>query len=339
MLRALAALMVVLFHLNQAIAPADNWYRNTVKHGALGVPVFFVISGYCIIISANNSPGIKDFLIKRFFRIYPAYWISLIVVGIAACFQKVYIGSNAVHYLPRTLSAVTANLMLATAPLSQIKTVNWVYWSLTCELLFYLTVGLMLLAEKQLMIYLLIAVSLTAALLPAQNTGVLFFSDHWPAFGLGLSLYYFFNRAGKATFFHFSALLIINLLGLFKKFYIHTDYIIFTLAAFALIMASHYVNLSNNVLSRLGRYSYGVYLIHVPVGVFMLGLLESDYIKQRPFLNFVYDLSVYGLTAIAAWAIFEYVEKPSIKYGHLIARYRMGSRLKFVSKLSDTVPY
>ncbi|WP_439697062.1 acyltransferase family protein [Mucilaginibacter sp. AW1-7] len=315
MLRFFAALGVALFHLNQAITTQDNWYRHTVRHGSLGVPVFFVVSGYCIILSAQNGGNTWDFLRRRFFRIYPAYWVSLAVVLAAAFFQKLYIGSNAVHFLPRNPAGVVTAITLTTAPLSSTPTINWVYWSLTCELLFYLVVSLTLPFDKKRMIYFLTGISLLSALIPEQHTGLLFFLDHWPAFGMGISIYYLFGSANLLSWCRATGLTLINLFGLWSKFGTHPEYIAVALVAFGLIMLSNKIKVPANRFASWGQYSYSVYLIHVPVGVFILGLFEAEAIKQHPFYNLVYDLSVFTLIAILARVMFTRVEVPAIAFG------------------------
>jgi peptidoglycan/LPS O-acetylase OafA/YrhL len=318
MMRFFAALIVVLFHLNQAIPHVDNRYRNLVKYGWLGVPMFFVISGYCIILSAYNSGNVKDFLSRRFFRIFPPYWVSIVIVVFAACFQKLYIGSNAVHYIPRNITGILATLTLTTTPFTNINTMNWVYWTLTCELFFYLSVCLILLFNKNFMVYFLIAISLLAAVLPPQKTGLLFFLDQWPAFGLGICIYYFFKGSNAVSRFYFATLLLINLFNLFHRFYF-SDYTIAALLTFSLIFVSHYIKSSANMFSKLGQHSYSVYLIHVPVGVYIIGLFESKYIQQNAIVNFIYDLTVYAFISLLAWLIYNRVEKPSIAYGREIS--------------------
>ncbi|HTB84401.1 MAG TPA: acyltransferase [Candidatus Sulfotelmatobacter sp.] len=45
-----------------------------ISIGALGVPIFFIVSGFCIHLSFNQQGGRwGGFFIRRFFRIYPAY--------------------------------------------------------------------------------------------------------------------------------------------------------------------------------------------------------------------------------------------------------------------------
>jgi len=82
-LRFLAAMAVVLFHGHQAsTANTYQWLGYWFDMGAAGVHVFFVISGFVIM---HTSYGAKDegmptlrFLLKRFVRIFPIYWICCV---------------------------------------------------------------------------------------------------------------------------------------------------------------------------------------------------------------------------------------------------------------------
>ncbi|MCS3732771.1 acyltransferase family protein [Mucilaginibacter dorajii] len=327
-LRFIAALMVVLFHLSQAIPVQENWYRHLVVHGSLGVAIFFVVSGYCIALSAYNSANFKDFLSRRLFRIFPAYWVSLGVVLCAVCFQKLYIGFNSVAVLPRDVGSVLAIITLATKPFSKITTINWVYWSLTCELLFYCSVTLMLLFNKAKLIYLLIGFSLLAALVPAQHTGVLFFLDQWPAFGLGISIFYLFNIKDKLSGLCFICLLAINLFGLFNSSVNNTEYKVAGIITFAIIIMGNYYRMVPNFVTLLGRYSYSVYLIHIPVGVYILALFENKIIQKNPALNFAYDLTVYLVVTGLAWLIYNHIEVPAIAYGRKFAQKYFNANAK-----------
>ncbi|MFK5598221.1 acyltransferase family protein [Methylobacterium sp. HMF5984] len=71
-LRAVAALLVVLYHLTES-----HFFS-----GAAGVDIFFVISGFIIgTIEASENP--RRFIIKRLIRIIPLYWAvtSLFCIG------------------------------------------------------------------------------------------------------------------------------------------------------------------------------------------------------------------------------------------------------------------
>lgn len=86
-LRAVAAIMVVIFHCYQSVPfmrpnlEGLGWLRS-------GVDIFFVISGYVMVVSTQGrelSPS--QFLGRRIQRIVPIYWIAtgaMIVAGLAA---------------------------------------------------------------------------------------------------------------------------------------------------------------------------------------------------------------------------------------------------------------
>lgn len=317
MLRFFAAFIVVLFHLNQPIPHLDNWYRNLVSYGWVGVPVFFVISGFCIMLAAGHAKESGNFLRRRFFRIFPPYWVSLLVVLVAALFQKAYIGYNSIGNLPVTVLHVLANLSLLTFPFNKVPTINWVYWSLTCEVFFYLVIGLLLLFKRKLTVPLLLLFSLLAALWPCQHTGYLFFLDHWPAFGCGLGLFFILENPGANSRLASWALLGINLCGLLYKFLPAAQfaYPATTIVILGIIYLGRYAGLRKSLPAVLGTHSYAVYLIHVPVGVFILGLFNNAYIQQHVFLNLAFDLACYGIISILAWQFFNLIEKPSILYG------------------------
>lgn len=81
-LRAFAVIMVILFHYPRWFDhPA--WFPEVLKFGWTGVDLFFVLSGFLIAsqlftqIIKEGTFSIKEFYIKRFFRIIPIYYFVL----------------------------------------------------------------------------------------------------------------------------------------------------------------------------------------------------------------------------------------------------------------------
>ncbi|MDY7020398.1 MAG: acyltransferase family protein [Cyanobacteriota bacterium] len=72
-LRGLSAIWVVLYHFNGRIPEQDNLYYQFTRLGYIGVPIFFIISGFCIQLAAKSSKSMSDFFWRRFSRIYPPY--------------------------------------------------------------------------------------------------------------------------------------------------------------------------------------------------------------------------------------------------------------------------
>jgi len=86
--RAIAALLVVLFHLGPAIASAKYFgiaaFSVPFAFGKAGVEFFFVLSGFIIYHAHRNDISrpqqLLDYARKRCVRIYPVYWIIFISV-------------------------------------------------------------------------------------------------------------------------------------------------------------------------------------------------------------------------------------------------------------------
>jgi len=69
-LKGLAIILVILYHAGGVLA----W--NNTLHGDLGVDIFVILSGIGLALG-SVYPGTRLFLIRRFLRIFPTYWIVL----------------------------------------------------------------------------------------------------------------------------------------------------------------------------------------------------------------------------------------------------------------------
>ncbi|MBC7913692.1 MAG: acyltransferase [Pyrinomonadaceae bacterium] len=344
LLRFLAALSVALFHFNESIPYTDNWYRNLIKIGYLGVPVFFVISGYCILLTASRSKNASDFLIKRLFRIMPAYWFSLLIVLFVVIIQTLITGYNSITLLPKDIISISAVLTLLTDPFTSIPTINWVYWSLTYELFFYFVVTFSLFFSKSFTLPFLIFISLLSLIIPSESNGPLFFLYHWPTFALGLGVYLLYHKQDSKHWTFCILIFAITLISLTKTFLLsgQITYVAAALIGALLIVLSHHIKLNNNLFSKLGDYSYAIYLIHVPIGVYLIGALKTQDIQKKILLNILFDLLTYAIVFSISFLIFKYIESPFIQKGKLISKkyFFNPKNSKQALKLEiDTIPH
>lgn len=132
LLRFLAALAVVFYHLTYTTG--IGWLT---RHGYLGVDLFFMISGFVILWSAQGATA-REFLVSRFARLYPALWLCM-AITIAAVWLL-----NGVTFSP---AQILANATMVGGYLGQ-EYIDVVYWTLAVELKFYvLVLGLILLRQ------------------------------------------------------------------------------------------------------------------------------------------------------------------------------------------------
>lgn len=142
--RAFAALIVVFFHLGGTIALSKYfglpWFGRAFSFGHTGVHFFFVLSGF-IIMNVHmkdlfQPEKVKYFLIKRFARIYPIYWIIFIAVFLFANLAPSLRGT-----VPRDVLLILKALTLLPLDKSVVggtgAPVLIVAWSLQYELYFY----------------------------------------------------------------------------------------------------------------------------------------------------------------------------------------------------------
>jgi exopolysaccharide production protein ExoZ len=126
--RFASGVLVALFHL--------TWLEKSVStvawYGWIGVQIFFVMSGFVIARSANDTTPMR-FAVSRFLRLYPAAWICAVIsLAIFACTQGIG------HINMGLLMGFCASLVLyPTGPF-----IASAYWTLPIEISFY---GLILL--------------------------------------------------------------------------------------------------------------------------------------------------------------------------------------------------
>ena len=143
-LRFVAAMLVVVMHLTQAVSihitgkGADNYWAA----GSSGVDIFFVISGFVMATSTGPSPSaMRDriqsawiFLKRRFLRIVPLYWFYTLAKAAVLITLPGLASRSSID--PGHL---TASLLFipAMSPWGFVEPTLPVGWTLNFEMLFY----------------------------------------------------------------------------------------------------------------------------------------------------------------------------------------------------------
>ncbi|MCY2952688.1 MAG: acyltransferase [Planctomycetota bacterium] len=163
-LRGLAALWVTLYHADGSFwrtsatlfdgKAADFFHTQPLAHivsafvfglGYFGVPLFFIISGFCIHLplAGNSRPlNVRAFAIRRFFRLYPLY-----ITITALCMALYWIRDGWGHNPQLTFGSVIGHLFFwhyFASPPDPGMGVSPVLWTLSLEVEFYILYALLL---------------------------------------------------------------------------------------------------------------------------------------------------------------------------------------------------
>ncbi len=221
--RGLACLLVVVYH--SARSPLQETSGATAVIFAIlgkcwiGVPLFFVISGYCVIASADalraESGAAKRFFWRRFRRIYPPYWAALAMTALFAWLTEKFLPEAYFQSLgvppPQSL---TGWQWLGNFSLTE--TWRWHLtggsenpllppsWTLCFEEQFYFLTGLALAATRRFLFHALTLVTLIVTFLvlfPLRTlrTEGLFLDGQWLMFASGVLVYHVSNDVPTRT--------------------------------------------------------------------------------------------------------------------------------------------
>lgn len=345
-LRGIAALLVVFQHSSESFAKIPWIATNGIglaniiqqyDFGRIGIICFFLISGFVIPASFNNNHNkpIKSFAIRRFFRLYPAYWLSIIIF---------------VAYKLTLGFSVEINTILANGTMLQSffqhPHLIGLYWTLQIELIFYFlctslfalkklnddsTLFIMLVMnfvffafiqilqafnlysfnlskEFQLMPYMLSIMFMGALLRSAY--------DQKPSKKPPLYLIYSsFLCIGLPLTLLLSSILGYDLInGSFRFGSSHCLGFILFFIGLKLFKKPH------KFLLWLGTISYSLYLFHAEILQILLRFVtkHSNLLFDRLHLTFYMALTVI-ISIIVATLIYTWVEKPAIKLGKNLA--------------------
>jgi peptidoglycan/LPS O-acetylase OafA/YrhL len=332
-LRLLAALSVVLFHWTawhhgnwgrhgEPAAEAWPWLSQVTAVGALGVQLFFIVSGFVILLSCfGKSPA--RFIGSRVGRLYPAYWAAVLATSVLIFLLWPEVGAQ------RSPSDIWANLTMFQGGLG-VGHIDGVYWTLWVEMKFYLWILAFTLigmtVRRVLAFAVLWPVAGNALYLGLQSAGQpvgwvedVFFPQYSALFAGGMALFLLY-RFGHTPW-RWAALLLnvalgaqwsagiqraetLELTGYDYPHWLFVGIVAGLYALVAVMVLTPLASLKVPGMSLAGKLTYPVYLIHQLWGWWIIMLL-SPYLPREVVL-------VLALAAVlgAAWLLHRYVEQP-----------------------------
>ena len=350
-LRAVAALMIVLFHLAPNVrVPAA--FSVITRHFGLGVPLFFVLSGFSLMYSTSPYVGrdgwVQIYLIKRFFRIAPLFYAMIAFFSVFNIFVW--------HLWPTPAPIIIDALFLHNLVPGYHESLVWAGWTIGVEMLFYAVFPILLIVittfRRSLFLLLLSVLASSAAhnLLTLKGAE----ADAYASMSFVVNLPYFV--AGIAAFFLLQPLSAYKLkrsyVGLFCTLmfavilwplvfnpfvavfiYRHGLYIVIWGCLFGLICLWQTLYpskiLASPPLQFCGERSYSIYLVHA-ITVYSLAPLYARIYGAagNDIIAFLISVTVgVGAALCIASLTFRWIEMPGIRLGaSIIARSRRGAK-------------
>jgi peptidoglycan/LPS O-acetylase OafA/YrhL len=320
--RTFLALLVVALHLG-----------GVPSIGGYAVFGFYSLSGYLMtFIMLRNygytAGGRYKYTFNRLLRIFPMYWISLLL-SILIIFWIGEEKSSAYHigiYLPGTITEILKNAFLL-FPMRELPRLTPPAWALTVEIFFYILIGLGLSKNKKIVIfwfflsclYHLVALilgigwehryfTIPAASLPF-STGALIF--HYKD-----KCQLLLKRQSDNNHLPFLICFIIIanwyaglVLDDSKGVFFYSNYLLCSLMIIALADRTSLPFMSKKLDNWLGDFSYPIYLLHYQVGLVIISTLALfEIMLLRPSIELM--LITLPFLFLFSWLFTITIEKP-----------------------------
>lgn len=284
-LRGIAILLVILFHSYSRwpdFVPYGGSFSSfwLFKYGWLGVELFFLISGFVILMTLEKCSSFLEFFYRRWLRLFPAMLIAtLIVYGTSSFFYERPAG------IPSLTNVIPGLFFIEPSWISHIintpiSGIEGAFWSLYVEFKFYIIAGFVFFLRRK----------PTDVIVTCLGLCFLSYTSHFSSKYLtdnatihfiakltsSLSLQFFGWFASGATFYLYhkdkksNTFTIAILLGFFSAFGLQGFKIDVIISAFLItILFACSLNslklqeiLNNKILLLVGFLSYPLYLFH-----------------------------------------------------------------------------
>lgn len=282
-----------------------------------------MISGFVIPFSLTKGAApYAKFFISRFFRLYPAYWFSIVL----ACCVMLLIGEP----LP-SWRVVTANITMLQMAFSSPNLIG-VYWTLFIELIFYascvalFSLGILDKPRKMIGVFFLLC-TISIAVSAARYA----FHVKLPvAIPLALALMYFgcvwrsavIDKNARASIFirpMLACLVLVTIVSSYLSYSWDTNItgswlssaIAYVISSFAFVVFTTRFQIKFAPAVFLGVSSYSLYLVHHPV----INLFQ--FLSRSAFSGIIWPMMLAAITTAVCFSflIYRFIEMPSVRAG------------------------
>ena len=304
------------------------------SYGFIGVSIFFFISGFCIHLSHARSKRqeYKVFFVRRFFRIYPPYFLALCFFAFAFSYTKLQSFSpiNIFQFLSHAL-------MIHNLDHRSFYGINGAFWSIGVEVQLYAIYPLLLLLVRRLgwnkALFITAAIEATLRGIP-DLPGWISCSpfQSWFSWSIGARLADDYLN-GRPLILAKCPLWLWPSLFLFTYFYKPLFSYNFPCVALSTATAVAYFisrpvaraplpGMVCSALRQIGVISYSVYLLHGPLLAFLPHKIRAAFPAHAfsPFEIGVCLLFFCGFILFISQLFYRFVELPGIELGKWVLK-------------------
>jgi peptidoglycan/LPS O-acetylase OafA/YrhL len=286
-------------------------------HG--GVLLFFLLSGYLIWTTAQRVDG-PTFLLRRFAKIAPAYWVNVLFTAAMGAIFALYPAFD--------IGTVLGNLLFLEGSLG-IAPMSGVYWTLIVEVKFYVLFALVFFTPARWLFWLVpfgaVAANLVAVALLGRGST---FLTYLPAFFIGAGIAA--SERGRLSTQVVAAIAAVTIVGLgFGAAHRGWPAAGFLAVDIALFVIAKRSGFAVRWLASLGVISYSVYLYHMTLGQPLLEGLGPRAGWLWPLLLAAITLAMLAIS----WLSWRFVETGGVSLGRRIeARLSAGAEIDRIAR-------
>jgi peptidoglycan/LPS O-acetylase OafA/YrhL len=338
-LRTFSAVGVVWIHVwsyfqNTSLNITSIDFYKVISFIGNGVDFFFVISGFLMYLALQNKQfsvqTYVHFIKKRFLRIAPLYYLSIVVYFLVLNSMN----QGSISWKDMLIDALFLNNHFNV-------NIAYTYWSLAVEWLFYLIIPFLFYFNdfrRRVYTFLVLVVISFIRLIQVESNTELFLTPNMPLplfmeFGWGILVGMIMTNSKLKEririkqswlnlFIGFSILYfgrvirlteVVEMSGQFSIVFKVLSGPIMTLGfAYIMLMLIHSNGIftkfvESKIFQHLGKLSYGIYLWHVLVLSFLPYFFEPD---SGPYVMFGAFILVASISTLLAYITYQLVEKP-----------------------------
>jgi peptidoglycan/LPS O-acetylase OafA/YrhL len=307
---------------------------SLIRHGNVGVQVFFVISGFVIVHSLGgrrlDASALGWFALRRQLRLDPPYWTTVLAVLLLSVVRHLwYVHSP--HSKPADLPSVATVLgnIFYLQKFTNCDDFIGVSWTLAIEIQFYVTAALTLWVCQwgkplerlsRASVWTTCVTGIASAVWRMRSDSQALFTAYWCYFAAGALAYWSLQRQWVTA----PVAILLAAMAATTAWSSSTSAGVTGVVTTALICVlgskGRLATVTGGTLLKwAGRNSYSLYLVHLPIFAVVLGI-GSHFIYDRASLVVAWYLVALAAVLSIGTVLNRLVEVPTIRLSHRLRR-------------------